>query len=52
MTHQSDIDPPRGMTRRQSLGTLGAGAAAVLAAPAAFAQEGPPPPVNRLDSLL
>ena len=45
MSHHDDTDHQAGMTRRQSLGTLGAGAAAVvLAAPAVFAQEGPPPP--------
>lgn len=45
MTHHDESNQNAGMTRRQSLGTLGAGAAAVvLAAPAVFAQEGPPPP--------
>lgn len=49
MTHRDETDQPGSMTRRQSLGTLGtlgAGAAVVLAAPAVLAQEIAHPPTT------
>jgi hypothetical protein len=49
MTHRDETDQPGSMTRRQSLGTLGtlgAGAAVVLAAPAVLAQEIAYPPMS------